>query len=352
MRILVTESQYKNLSESININVIDNYVRNRFTCEFDEMYGNIAFYNNSNGEHFRLFDMTANLKDRFGIKYKDIINTALTNIKTETIDAHYIRKEKSLNESYDDDRVKKRMTDYMNKHFYLKPSDENGNEYGWHWFRTENDKLIYSDGVYQELDNRFNGMADVPKFWRNYSGNKRDYKFIKPVHKDPWDDLPLIRESIDQSFIENYINKKYKCEFHVATGFTVFYNKRDNNKFNIPQMRDNLEERFGESYNEEIYKALLFIRQNAIDSSNRKLHESIATDRLKNNMINYLNKNYYITNKFNSFYNIFQKKDDKLIDGYIIKQELSDRFGLFTNLSISVVVNDWVSKKLKELRGY
>ena len=159
-------------------------------------------------------------------------------------------------------------------------------------------------------------------------------------------------ESIDQETIENYIDSKYKCEFHIPTGFTVFYNKRDNNKFNIPQMRDILEERFGESYNEEIYKALLFIKQNAIDSSNRKLHESIATDRLKNNMINYLNKNYYITNKFNSFYNIFQKKDDQLIDGYIIKQELSDRFGLFTNLSISVVVNDWVSKKLKELRGY
>jgi len=73
----------------------------------------------------------------------------------------------NLFESYDDDRVKKRMTDYMNKHFYLKPTDENNHEYGWHWFRTENDKLIYSDGVYQELNDRFGGCFKIlEKFFR------------------------------------------------------------------------------------------------------------------------------------------------------------------------------------------
>lgn len=103
-------------------------------------------------------------------------------------------------------------------------------------------------------------------------------------------------ESIDQETIENYIDSKYKCEFHIPTGFTVFYNKRDNNKFNIPQMRDILEERFGESYNEEIYKALLFIKQNAIDSSNRKLHES--DDRINNRMRVYMEKNFYLKQTF------------------------------------------------------
>jgi len=117
-------------------------------------------------------------------------------------------------------------------------------------------------------------------------------------------------------------------------------------------MRDILEDRFGETYSEEIYRALLSVKEKAIDSTNSKLHESIATDRSKNNIINYLNKHYYIANKFSSFYNIFQKKDDQLIDWNIIHQDLSDRFGIFTNLSISVVFNEWASKKLKELRGY
>jgi len=78
------------------------------------------------------------------------------------------------------------------------------------------------------------GLADVSKFLRNFSGNKRDFEFRKPVRKDPWDDLPPMRESIDQSSVENYINSKYKCEFHVPTGFIGFYD-RNKNKFNIPQ---------------------------------------------------------------------------------------------------------------------
>lgn len=159
-----------------------------------------------------------------------------------------------------------------------------------------------------------------------------------------------LSESIDQSTIVDYINNKYRCEFHIPTGFTVFYRKQDNTKFNIPQMRDILEERFGDSYEEEIYKALLYIKENTIDNTHKKLHEAIASDRVANNIINYLNKHYYIANKFKSFYNIFKKTDDELIDGNIILQNLYDRFGTFNNLSISVVFNEWGSKKLKELK--